>query len=330
MIHGVEGGEHALAHGNPSSEGETEAEFDPNDMTLMGGLRDRMPVTFWTFLIGALALSGVFPLAGFWSKDEILSEAFSQATEGGLGTLPLLVFVTGALAAFLTALYMGRQLGLVFWGRPRHEAASGAHESPRVMTWPLVVLAGATLVLGGINLPLGEGGFLGGFLEELHGAFGPHHGEAGFDPLVAGLSTALAVGGLVLGWRLYRDLEQGAPDPLARLGPLWTLWRRKYYIDEIYRATVVRGTRALAQGLLAFDGRVVDGLVDATGRVTVAFSTLNRLFDTYVVDGAVNGVGWVTDQLGREMRLIQTGQVQNYLLVLILSVIMLAGLFLYT
>ncbi len=147
----------------------------------------------------------------------------------------------------------------------------------------------------------------------------------------------------------------GQTDPLERLGPLWVTLKNKYWIDEIYNATVVRGVILLGDLLFAFDQGVIDGLVNLTGKATVAFatinerfdtyvidglvnlagkgavalSTLNELFDTYVIDGLVNGIGKAADILGRELRLIQTGRVQNYLLLLLVSVLMLAGVLMY-
>ena len=128
----------------PATEGSAET-FDPNDMRNMGGLRKTMPVTFWTYLIGALALSGIVPFAGFWSKDEILD----RAQQGGFTTIYWLL----AIAAFFTALYMGRQIFMVFFGEPRHEAVAYAEESPKVITIPLMVLAALSFVGGGLNLP---------------------------------------------------------------------------------------------------------------------------------------------------------------------------------
>ncbi|MEP7199399.1 MAG: NADH-quinone oxidoreductase subunit L, partial [Chloroflexota bacterium] len=131
---------------------QTTHDFDPNDMLNMGGLGKRMPHTTWTFVIGALALSGIFPFAGFWSKDEILAHAFGQFMEYGEIGLPFVIYIVGTFAAFLTAFYTGRQLGLVFSGQPRHDAAKLAKESPATMTLPLIVLALFTVVLGVLNL----------------------------------------------------------------------------------------------------------------------------------------------------------------------------------
>lgn len=298
-----------------------------NDMWEMGGLRKKMPLTFWTFLIGALALAGIPPLSGFWSKDEILAEAFLHNQ---------IIWVTLTLAAFLTALYMARQISLAFLGQPRKPEVH-PHESPRVMTLPLVFLATVTLLLGLAGVPEDMpvlGPLLGGNL--FHRFVGENfvlfeiESEAGrFQPLVAVISIAVATFGLYLGWFLYgrKPLALGQPDPLAKLGPVWTFLQNKWYIDEIYGTLIVRPVIRLADILLSFDLRVVDGLVNFTGKFTAAFAELNRLFDVYVIDGAVNGVGRVGNILGQELRLIQTGRVQNYMLLVLISLLMLAGLF---
>lgn len=300
-----------------------------NDMWEMGGLRQKMPVTFWTFLIGALALSGIPPLSGFFSKDEILAEAFLQNQ---------FIWIVLTLAAFFTALYMARQISLAFLGQPRKPEIH-AHESPRVMTWPLVFLAAVTLVLGLAGVPEDMpvlGPLLGNpfhhFLGKNFQALGVAFEAVPFQPTVMGASITVAFAGLFLGWFVYgrQAFSLGQPDPLAKLGPIWMLLKNKYYIDEIYNVLIVRPTVGLAQGLLSFDLGVIDGLVNLAGRFTAAFSELNRLFDVYVVDGAVNGIGRVGNLVGRELRLIQTGRVQYYMLIVLVSVLVLAGLFIAT
>jgi NADH-quinone oxidoreductase subunit L len=156
VIHGMEHGHHHLAHGH----GDHHDHFDPQDMRTMGGLRHKMPTTFWTYLVGSLALAGIVPLAGFWSKDEILAHA--SANSGGINTV---VYGLLTVAAFCTAFYMARQVKMVFFGAPRHEAADHAHESPRTMTAPLVVLAILAILGGLLNFPN-----FGAEVEAAHGA----------------------------------------------------------------------------------------------------------------------------------------------------------------
>ena len=119
--------------------------FDANDMRNMGGLRNRMPTTFWVYMIGTLALAGIFPFAGFWSKDEILADASSEGFT--------LIYVLLTIAAFFTAFYMGRQIWMVFFGEPRHAAAANAEESPRVITVPLIILAVLSVLGGALESP---------------------------------------------------------------------------------------------------------------------------------------------------------------------------------
>ncbi|HEC23752.1 MAG TPA: NADH-quinone oxidoreductase subunit L, partial [Chloroflexi bacterium] len=236
VIHAVEHGEeHAHHHGHHFP-----IDFDAQDMFNMGGLWGRIPVTAWTFLIGGLALSG-FPLvtAGFWSKDEILADAWAHAP---------VVFWVLAAAAFLTAFYTMRQIGLTFAGEPRTAAAEEATQKDWRMNLPLVVLAFFAITAGYIGVHeefpvLGQ--LLGG--NPFHHFVGETLLEApetlplNFTPLL--LSIAVALGGLFVGWLVYvrRPLKAGETDPLARvLGPLYTLFENKYYFDELYDLIFVR------------------------------------------------------------------------------------------
>jgi NADH-quinone oxidoreductase subunit L len=301
-----------------------------NDMMEMGGLRKKMPYTFWTFLVGMLALAGVPPLAGFWSKDEILAVAFVQNP---------VVWVMGTLAAFITAFYMTRQVCLTFAGEPRNKEIH-AHESPPVMYVPLIVLAVGAALLGLLGVPaelpvlgplLGNNPFhhfLAEQFSQWHYAHLPH---VGFNGSVMLISIVMAGLGIGLGYLLYgrKPLGEGQRDPLERLGVIWTLLRNKYYIDEIYRATIIRATIGLADVLFRFDQGVIDTIVNLVGKLTERWSYVSGLFDTYVIDGIVNGVGRVTSAVGEELRYIQTGRVQNYMVIVVISVVLLMGVFLY-
>jgi NADH-quinone oxidoreductase subunit L len=230
VILGMERGHHHLAHqeGTEEHAGEHELVFDPSDMRNMGGLRKRMPVTFWVYLIGALALAGIVPLAGFWSKDEILADAFHKFPA---------VFWMLLIAAFFTAFYMGRQVWMVFYGKPRHAAAAQAEESKPVITVPLMILAALAVLGGALNLPGLHG--LTNWLE--HTIAGVEAGA--FNFFVAGLSTLLALVAIALSWVLYghQPLAAGQPDPLKKLlGPLFTFFERKYWVDEFYSAVFIK------------------------------------------------------------------------------------------
>lgn len=238
VIQGVERG----LHGHHS-------EVDPQDMREMGGLRKKMPITFWVYLAGALALSGIAPLAGFFSKDEILASAWQSQPA---------VFVVLALAALFTAFYMGRQVTLVFFGAPRSEAADHASESKLVVTLPLIILSALSVLGGLLNLP-------GLHTLETWLAHTLGEGETGhFIWLVAGISLLLAFAGLGLGWLIYsRKAEKPYTDPLKKaLGPLYAGMEKKWWVDEFYTALILNPYKAFAQ----FMSEPVDlGLIDRIG-----------------------------------------------------------------
>ena len=337
VIHGVEHGyHHAHEHaqdGHEESHGEhivrradgvldTE---DAQDMRNMGGLLTRMPRTGWTFIIGGLALSG-FPLvtAGFWSKDEILAFAWDGNHQW--------VFWTLALAAFLTAFYTMRQIGLTFLGRARTEGASHAPESVASMTTPLILISFFAIAAGWVGIPATFpvlGGivpnwiehFLEPYMEYMH--LHAHH--ASFHVVPLAVSLLVALGGLGAGYLVYgQGLKEGQTDPVARLlGPIWWMWHRKYWIDELYTCTIVLFTLWLSRFLALFDREwIIDWIVNGVGRLALRFADLTSDFDRFVVDGFVDGVGWISDQAGHIARRLQDGRVQTYLLfgMLILAV----------
>jgi NADH-quinone oxidoreductase subunit L len=217
-----------------------------NNMSEMGGLRKAMPWTFWTFLIGAAALSGIPPFAGFWSKDEILSTAFKQHDWG--------VWAVGALTAIITAFYMTRVMLLTFFGDYR--GAAHPHESPRVMLTPMVVLAALSCVAGFL-------GPTGLFADWVH--FGPVVREP-FDYGFAAVSLVGVAIGILSGYRVYQRWR--TPDPLTALGPAYVFVERKYLLDDLYEQGIVRPIQyPLARDVDTFDRRVIDGAVNGTGTV---------------------------------------------------------------
>ncbi len=282
------------------------------DMRYMGGLRRAMPITFWTFLIASLSLAGIFPFSGFWSKDEILTEAFAKN--------PLL-FWTGLAAAFMTAFYIFRAIFMTFAGEYRggaaaaeghgdHEEHHHLHESPLVMTAPLLLLAIPSVISGFANAPqfltsLGiPAHLLGEFLEtpairETLGGEAP----AAFNFGLAGLSLGVALSGIFLAYAIYGARWLSNESIGNALKPLYLVLYRKYLFDELYEGVVVRG---LLHGALA-------GLLS--------------LFDRYVVDGVVNGVGWVTRSSGAGLRRLETGQLQFYGLMIFTGVLVIMSLF---
>jgi NADH-quinone oxidoreductase subunit L len=266
-----------------------------NNMSEMGGLRRPMPRTFWTFLVGSLALAGLFPLAGFWSKDEILHDAwqvgFGGGEEGLLTSTAVaqLVFVVGLVTAFVTALYVARMLWLTFGGSYRGHG--DPHESSPVMTWPLVLLAVGAAFAGFVNSPLAGANNFAAWIAPV----GAEVHAAELDLFIAGISTLVALAGLALGTALYR---RGLPEReyLEAVAPLYRLLERKYYLDDLYDVALVRPVRG-------------------------ALARAAYLFDQRVIDGAVNGTGTGTRRLSGVLRHLQTGQVQWYAAVLFVGVI---------
>lgn len=285
---------------------------DEQDVFKMGGLRKKMPTTFWTYLVGMLALAGIFPLAGFWSKDEILLDASHWQF-----SVP---FWFGVIGAGLTAFYMFRQLCLVFYGEPRSHDAEHAHESPPVMTWPLIILAIGAILVGFIGLP--NANWLHGFLAPGDEA---HH----FSWKIAISSTLIAAAGIGIAWLIYgrKPLKANEPDPLIRsLGPFYTVLEHKYGFDEVYEAVFVRLMHFLGRGVDVLD-RVINFFVDLVGWIGVALSWLDQAIDDYVVNNGFDGACESTRITGGLFSRLQSGFVQAYLRVLAIGTILLFVIF---
>ncbi|MFQ5479147.1 MAG: NADH-quinone oxidoreductase subunit L [Candidatus Binatia bacterium] len=287
------------------------------DMRNMGGLKRYMPRTFWTFLIATIAISGVPGTAGFFSKDEILWQAYLHD--------PLL-WGLGFAGAGITAFYMFRLVFMTFYGECRADEHTRAHlhESSGWMTWPLVLLAGGSLLAGFLGVPLALGGsnVFAHFLEPVVGHVGHegHHSLA----LEYGLMTAsvgIAALGIVLAWLIYRRGVLSA-ESFASAGRGWPyrLFLNKYYVDELYHATFVSGTLALSRVLAWVDSRVVDGVVNGAAWVTRLGSRFNGFFDNLIVDGLVNLIARVVHTTGGAVRRIQTGSINAYLYVIVFVV----------
>ena len=339
VIHGVEHGMHHDADGHAPGHGAPAAAaiagvapldpHDPQDMRNMGGLARRMPLTYATFLAGTLALTGVPVFSGFWSKDEILAEAFAKMSHGH--TIALVVWVLGTTAAFVTAFYMARQVFMVFAGPPSTDAAAHAPESAPAMVYPLVVLSVFAIFLGLIGVPAAFpvlGPLLGGnpfhhYMGHLlsGGAFETH----AFNALPALASVGAAATGWGLGYALYGRQPAAARsrDPLASVigAPLFRMLNRKYYIDEIYDATLIKGSVAFAKLNAWFDRRAVDGAVNGASWLGSRGATMNGWIDSRIVDGTVTLVAMVSSELSRWMRWLQTGRVQQYLLLSFVGVL---------
>jgi len=282
-----------------------------------------------------LALSGFpFITAGFWSKDAILGGAWARG--GNSGTI---VFGVLALTALLTAFYTMRQISLTFLGRPRTQAAEHASESDPLFRWmlfALVVLAFFALTAGWAGIPESFpviGGLLPNWFHEFVGGTlleRPAAEAFNLVPLITSLVVAL--GGLFLGWLTYRNVKAEAKDPLEALGPIHTLLKNKYYFDELYDFILVRPVRWLADVFVSVwvDKGVIDGTLHLIGRAALRLGDLFRdYFDKPVVNGAADLVGEGVKRLGREARVIQTGKIQQYLVITMTLVVVLGALLMF-
>lgn len=335
VILGMERGHHHLAHAHHGKESDDsghrrsretshfkeahEEVFDPGDMRNMGGLRKTMPVTFWLYLIGTLALAGIWPFAGFWSKDEILANAFSQGFTA--------IYWLLTIAAFFTAFYMGRQIWMVFFGEPRHAAAAHAEESPKVITIPLMVLAVLSVVGGALNLPSVE--TLSHWLEQTVKFIKPIE----FQWNVALISTGLALLAILISWLLYgrKPLKAGEIDPLKKmLGLIYTGMERKWFVDEIYWAVFldryVDVSRFVADVIDWkfwhdwFHEKVIAGSYNWLSNVA-----LNRYADQRGIDAFFNGLGEWTREAASSLRRFQNGFVRSYALFVLIGVVAILG-----
>jgi NADH-quinone oxidoreductase subunit L len=310
VVHGME---HGALH--------TDDHVDLQDMFNMGGLRRKMPVTFWTFLIGGFALSG-FPIltAGFWSKDEIFAEAF--------GSGHLAVFITLALAAFLTAFYTMRQITLTFFGAPRTKAAAHARETTWTMTVPLIVLAVFAVGYGWVGMPEWFTGgllpnwfheFVGGTLAEL-----PTAVKFNWAPLLTSLGVAL--GGLFFGWLVYRKVNSPAEDKLQI-----PLLKNKYYFDEIYSFLFVKPAYWISEKFtdMFMDRLIIDGILHSMARLSLFLGNVFRnYFDKPVINGFIaDGTGNAVKASGNSLRKVQAGRIQYYMVVSMVVLVVFAVLY---
>ncbi|MCP4309213.1 MAG: NADH-quinone oxidoreductase subunit L [bacterium] len=254
------------------------------DMNKMGGLRRVMPVTFWTMTVASLALAGIVPFSGFWSKDEILAAAFVH------GDYAMALWVIGLIAALFTAFYITRLMMMTFFGSPRWDESTHPHESPTVMTAPLIVLAVGAFATGFVNLPWSP--WLEHFLES---AFeGVEHAELPATYLglatLASIASLLAMVGIFYAYRRYHRDE--LPDESQGV---WKTLLNGYYVDELYGRTIVMPGKAASQALADFDANAVDGAVDGVGgsvkrlaeKAKPLQSGLVRSYGVWILGGAV-------------------------------------------
>ena len=347
VIHGVEHGHHHAHehsqghdhdddHASPHSDGGTEGGFDAQDMRNMGGLRKRMPITYITYLVGTLALAGIFPFAGFWSKDEILADAWFEGFE--LNELSgFIAFGVLLVAAAFTAFYMWRQIVLVFLDDPRSEAAEQAPESSGAMLLPLLILALFSIIIGFINVPKSTPIFAGVyatyefkyFLE--HSLVSVSRGHSlDFNLSIAGIALVLGIASILVANRVYKGkgLASGNRDVLEEGGAsrlLFRLAKARLYWDEFYAAVIEQPFNRLAAFLADrvdwdflhnyFHDSLIKRGFDTIGEL------LSKPFDLGIVDGAVNGLGVFVQRAAEWMRRSQTGYVRLYAVILFIGVV---------
>ncbi|MFH2034938.1 MAG: NADH-quinone oxidoreductase subunit L [Candidatus Zixiibacteriota bacterium] len=280
-----------------------------NDMREMGGLYKKMSITSKTFIIGALSISGIFPLAGFWSKDEIVATTFAN---GHWFFMAVTLFIAG-----MTAFYMFRLIFMTFFGEPRDQHRfDHAHESPKSMAYPLIVLAILAVGAGWVGMPWLPHGFASFVFHAESGAYHPH---ASYMLMI--ISTAVALFGIGMAYLIYYKKSISADAIAEKIKPLYKFSYNKWYIDELYEAAIIGPTLAFTRFLWWFDANIIDGLVNFIGWLTVKWSDLKMWFDKYIIDGAVNGAGYICQTGGWFLKFLQSGSVQFYTMIVIASTI---------
>ena len=294
---------------------------DAQDIRNMGGLKSRMPVTYWTFLIFTLAISGIPLTSGFLSKDEILAGTLAFSTLNGHWLLPLLAFTVAGMTAF----YMFRLFILTFHGEhAQPERLPLISEVPGVMSIPLMILATLSIFVFYSFNPFGaSSGWLFQALERplsvVPEAVAPatwavlYEAIARVHTLVMILSIVIAVAGLALAWLVYQKQTISAEMMAIKMGRVYHGSRNKWYFDEMYEALFVNGTLALTRISNWFDARIIDGIVNGAGTVTQGVSRISGWIDNTFIDGLVNFLANFTGAIGMRLRRIQTGNVQTYL-----------------
>jgi NADH-quinone oxidoreductase subunit L len=301
------------------------------DIRKMGALWDKIPATAKTFLIATLAIAGIPPFAGFFSKDEILGKTFERSPA---------LWGIGILTAGMTAFYMFRLVNMTFFGASRvpHDVEHHIHESPRTMTVPLMILAALSVVGGWIGWPASLGGSnrFEHFLDPVIARHGAEHVEAAavhsgaIEYALMLASVLIALAGIWLA-RLFYIQRTDLPRKLASsFSGLYQLVYRKYYMDEVYDALFVNRTKDLGSTLALFDAKVIDGLgVDGTGWLTRFASRLSIWWDTWIVDGLVNLAARIVWLFSYPVRMVQTGLVSSYALLIVFGVLVVLGYYGY-
>ncbi len=292
------------------------------DMRKMGGLRKYIPKTFLVFFVGALAISGIPGLSGFFSKDEILASAYSSGHYA--------VWILGLIGAGMTAFYMFRLIFMTFYGAEKigHDAKHHLHESPPVMIAPLQILAVLSVIGGYAGLPhiLGGGNWFAKFLSTTVG----HHEfelSAGTEGILMAASVAVGLLGIFIAYIIYVKKSGKPAESIAnRLRILYKLVYNKYFIDEFYNGVIVAGVMKLGTLFGKFDLAIIDGIVNGAAFIIRKFSSASIVVDANVVDGAVNGVGAVNKAFSEMLRKVQSGYVYNYALSIVIGIVIILTL----
>jgi NADH-quinone oxidoreductase subunit L len=287
---------------------------DPQDMRNMGGLKQKMPITFFTMFVATLAISGVPGLSGFFSKDAILASALEAALTSH-NPMHMVIFGTLLLCAGITAFYMFRLIFLTFFGTPRlSKVHTHAHESPLKMTAPLIVLAALSIVGGYgdwfeklVRKPEVAGALAISAEHASEAAKSAHNWAMALSIFAAGI-------GIVLSMAVYYWKKISADDLATRFKGLHKFLWNKWYFDEFYNSTAIAGTLAFSRISAWFDLKAIDATVDGVAKGTVIGSWASGLTDNRVVDGLVNLVARIITWFGATLREIQTGRVQSYIL----------------
>lgn len=267
------------------------------DMRKMGGLRKHMPVTFWTFLIGSAANAGVFPLAGFWSKDEIIVGAW--ISDSSFGKIAAIIALA---AAFLTALYMFRLVFTVFFGEERFGSEVHPHESGAWMAVPLVILAVASVFVGFVGFPP-EDGAIHHFLHLTFSHVHAHHVSLSMTYAFGIISSVVALSGIAVAYVVYMRKSVNTDELAAKYSGVYNFLLNKWYVDEFFMAAVVNPFKDIAMFLW-------------------------KVVDVRIIDGIVNGVGTGIAASSQRLRRLQTGMVANYALEIAIGMVVLIGVFL--
>jgi NADH-quinone oxidoreductase subunit L len=305
------------------------------DMRKMGALWGKIPTTAKSFVVASIAIAGIPPLAGFFSKDAILGHAFENNK---------FLWLLGFITAGMTAFYMFRLVNMTFFGESRvdHEVEHHIHESPSSMTVPLMILAVLSVVGGWVGWPESLGGSdrFSKFLEPVMAKHAEEGAEAAATQAASGASVEyllmlasvlIACGGIWLAYRWYIQRPE-VPDKIAAASPfLYRLIYNKYYVDQLYDAMFVNRIKDLALTLGSFDVNIINGLgVDGSGWVTRITSSISGIWDSWIVDGLVNLAARIVWLFSWPVRMLQTGRVARYALFMLAGVLIFLGYYLWT